>query len=127
MLGRRGCSRTALEYCKLVLSLDPSDPFAVHLVIDFYALRAKESAYVLRFAREHKKEGTFSYSLRCLLNCWHHVFCLKGRPSAKPNAKNEFTFGFEPIGNLPNFAYSISLAQFNLENEAQQGSTEVGF
>ena len=49
--------RTALEYCKLLLTLDPSDPFAVHLVVDYFALRAKEFPYVLRFAREYNAQG----------------------------------------------------------------------
>ncbi|XP_031632722.1 transcription factor 25 [Contarinia nasturtii] len=38
----RACSRTALEVAKLILSFDPiSDPLAMILVIDYYALRAK--------------------------------------------------------------------------------------
>lgn len=49
--------RTALEYCKLLLTLDPSDPFAVHLTVDYFAMRAKEWAYVIRFAEEYNAEG----------------------------------------------------------------------
>ncbi|KAK5642561.1 hypothetical protein RI129_008728 [Pyrocoelia pectoralis] len=46
----RACYRTALELCKLLLSLDPDeDPLAVKLVIDFYALRSKEYVWLIDF------------------------------------------------------------------------------
>ncbi|KAK4877302.1 hypothetical protein RN001_009808 [Aquatica leii] len=49
----RACYRTALELCKLLLSLDPEDdPLAVKLVIDFYALRAKEYVWLIDFFLE---------------------------------------------------------------------------
>uniref|UniRef100_A0A8D3D133 Transcription factor 25 (basic helix-loop-helix) n=1 Tax=Scophthalmus maximus TaxID=52904 RepID=A0A8D3D133_SCOMX len=42
-LEKRGCPRTALEYCKLILSLDPdSDPLCMLLLIDFLMLRFRE-------------------------------------------------------------------------------------
>eukprot|EP01114_Cavostelium_apophysatum_P008342 TRINITY_DN2075_c0_g1_i1.p1 TRINITY_DN2075_c0_g1~~TRINITY_DN2075_c0_g1_i1.p1 ORF type:complete len:604 (+),score=194.27 TRINITY_DN2075_c0_g1_i1:1340-3151(+) len=48
MLGRGGNARTALEYCKLLLSLDPSDPLFVQFIIDHYCLRSQEFAYLLQ-------------------------------------------------------------------------------
>eukprot|EP00826_Nyctotherus_ovalis_P065303 TRINITY_DN9596_c0_g1_i9.p1 TRINITY_DN9596_c0_g1~~TRINITY_DN9596_c0_g1_i9.p1 ORF type:complete len:507 (+),score=94.68 TRINITY_DN9596_c0_g1_i9:612-2132(+) len=51
ILGRRGCSRTALEYCKLVLSLCPeNDPYGILLILDFYAIRASEYKALKDFA-----------------------------------------------------------------------------
>lgn len=42
--------RTSLEFCKLLLSLDPDgDPLAVVLLIDFYALKAKEYEWFIEF------------------------------------------------------------------------------
>ncbi|XP_037103560.1 transcription factor 25 [Syngnathus acus] len=42
-LEKRGCPRTALEYCKLILSLDPdSDPLCMLLLIDFLMLRSRQ-------------------------------------------------------------------------------------
>jgi len=38
-----------LEFCKLLLSLDHSDPLAVILSIDFYALRAREYEWFVEF------------------------------------------------------------------------------
>ncbi|XP_011144810.1 transcription factor 25 isoform X2 [Harpegnathos saltator] len=49
-VGRRACYRTSLEISKLLLSLDPEgDPLAVALCIDFYALRAKEYEWFIKF------------------------------------------------------------------------------
>lgn len=42
-LESRACSRTAMEVAKLILTLDPdTDPLAIILLIDFYAIRAKQ-------------------------------------------------------------------------------------
>jgi hypothetical protein len=42
VLGRKGCCRTALEYCKLLLGLNPKvDFWGVLMRIDYYAIRAK--------------------------------------------------------------------------------------
>ncbi|CAG9771067.1 unnamed protein product [Ceutorhynchus assimilis] len=52
-LGGRACCRTALEFCKLLLSLEPdNDPVAIKLAIDFYALRAKEYQWLADFVEE---------------------------------------------------------------------------
>lgn len=49
-VGGRACYRTSLEFCKLLLSLDPEgDPLAVVLSLDFYALRAKEYEWFVEF------------------------------------------------------------------------------
>ncbi|XP_078042156.1 nuclear localized protein 1 isoform X1 [Augochlora pura] len=49
-VGGRACYRTSLEFCKLLLSLDPErDPLAVVLTIDYYALRAKEYEWFIEF------------------------------------------------------------------------------
>lgn len=52
-VGGRACYRTALELCKVLLSLDPEgDPLAVVLILDFYALRSKEYSWFIQFADE---------------------------------------------------------------------------
>ncbi|XP_076764371.1 nuclear localized protein 1 [Xylocopa sonorina] len=49
-VGGRACYRTSLEFCKLLLSLDPEgDPLAVILSLDFYALKAKEYEWFIEF------------------------------------------------------------------------------
>ena len=41
-VGSRACYRTALEICKVLLTLDPAtDPLAIVLLVDFYALRSR--------------------------------------------------------------------------------------
>lgn len=79
-VSKKGCHRTALEFCKLLYSLDPdADPFACLLLIDFLSLRSSEFDFLLRFYRELEP------------------------------AKN--------LSQLPNFAFSVALAQFHLEVE----------
>jgi len=46
-VGSRACYLTALSLCKLLVSLDPSDPLAVTLMLDFYALRARQYSWLL--------------------------------------------------------------------------------
>ncbi|KAK7115258.1 ribosome quality control complex subunit TCF25-like [Littorina saxatilis] len=52
-VGQRGCHRTALELCKLLLSLDPDgDPMCALLMIDYYALRAEQYNFLIRLFEE---------------------------------------------------------------------------
>lgn len=52
-VAQRACNRTALEFCKLLLSLDPDgDPLCVLLMIDFYALRSEQYSFLVRLFEE---------------------------------------------------------------------------
>ncbi|KAL5719290.1 hypothetical protein ACHQM5_012090 [Ranunculus cassubicifolius] len=68
-LDRRGCHRSALEVCKLLLSLDSDDPKGAMFCIDYYSLRAEEYTWLERFSEEYKTDNSlwlfpnFSYSL----------------------------------------------------------------
>ncbi|KAF9300780.1 Transcription factor 25 [Mortierella antarctica] len=86
-LGRRGCWRTAFEFNKLLLSLDPvHDELGALLSIDFYALKAQEYNYLKRlYERLQEDHG---------------------------------------LDQLPNFAYSIAMAQFHLETAEGKDHTE---
>lgn len=60
-VGQRACYRTALEFCKLIFSLDPEgDPLAIVLAIDFYALRAREFDWFLQFVEQLDHEKNLS-------------------------------------------------------------------
>ena len=49
-IGARACHRTALEFCKLALSLDPlEDPLGILLMMDFYAIRSQQYSWFLEF------------------------------------------------------------------------------
>uniref|UniRef100_A0A069DZE4 Putative transcription factor 25-like protein n=1 Tax=Panstrongylus megistus TaxID=65343 RepID=A0A069DZE4_9HEMI len=81
-IGSRACYRTALEFCKLILSLDPEgDPLAVVLALDFYALRSQEYEWLIRIA-----------------NDWEPT---------------------RNLSQLPHFAYSVAIAQFQLGDVEQ--------
>lgn len=69
-IGGKACYRTSLEFCKLLLSLDPDgDPLAVKLMIDFYALRSREYQWLMEFILEWNSSKNllqlpnFSFSL----------------------------------------------------------------
>lgn len=51
-LEARACSRTALEIVKLIFTLDPSDPLALLLIIDFYAIRSKQYDFLIQLYNE---------------------------------------------------------------------------
>lgn len=76
-VGARACYRTALEFCKVLLSLDPEgDPLAIVLALDFYALRAQKYDWLIQIASEWEATRNLS--------------------------------------QLPNFAYSVAVAHFQL-------------
>ena len=68
-VGARACYRTALEVCKVLLNLDPGDPLAIVLTIDFYALRARSDRWLVDFytaanpARNLDQLPNFAYSV----------------------------------------------------------------
>lgn len=60
-IGQRGCYRTALEFCKLLYMLDlDSDPLAVLLMIDFYAIRAQEYSWFIEFFNHYEPAKNLS-------------------------------------------------------------------
>nr|CAG4650400.1 EOG090X0BCY [Sida crystallina] len=60
-IGLRGCYRTALEFCKLLYSLDvDNDPLAVLLMIDFYAIRAQEYMWFIEFFQTFEPKKNLS-------------------------------------------------------------------
>lgn len=91
-LARQGCTRTALEFCKLLLSFSRDDPMCILLSIDHFALRSKEYHYLLRLAAQINVRETDVSDLgdsRCKVQL------------------------------LPNFAYSIALCKFFMECDSQ--------
>ncbi|KAK2084181.1 Transcription factor 25 [Saguinus oedipus] len=60
-LEKRGCPRTTLEYCKLILSLEPDeDPLCMLLLIDHLALRARNYEYLIRLFQEWEAHRNLS-------------------------------------------------------------------
>lgn len=53
-MDKRGCHRSALEVCKLLLSLDSDDPMGAVFCIDYFSLRAEEYSWLERFADEYR-------------------------------------------------------------------------
>ncbi|KAI0221712.1 Transcription factor 25 [Lamellibrachia satsuma] len=60
-VGERGCYHTSLEFCKLILSLDPDDdPLCILLMIDFYALRSEQYSFLIRMFNEWEAHRNLS-------------------------------------------------------------------
>lgn len=60
-LESRACSRTALEISKFLLTLDPdNDPLATILVIDYYAIRAKQFEWFIQLFDEWEESHSLS-------------------------------------------------------------------
>lgn len=75
-VGQKGCNRTALELCKLLLNLDPDgDPLGVLLMIDFYALRAEQFSFLIRLFEEWESHRNLSqlpnFAFSVALACFH--------------------------------------------------------
>lgn len=82
-VGQRACYRTALEICRLLLSLDPEeDPLGVILCIDFYALRSMKYEWLI-----------------CAYEEWEPV---------------------RNVSQLPNFAFSVAMAYFQLDDPGSE-------
>ncbi|KAG6539230.1 transcription factor 25-like [Zingiber officinale] len=68
-MDRRGCHRSALEVCKLLLSLDSDDPKGALFCIDYFSIRAQEYRWLEQFVEEYRCDNSlwlfpnFSYSL----------------------------------------------------------------
>lgn len=68
-VGARACYRTALEFCKLLLSLDPEgDPLGVLLAVDFYALRAQKYEWLIKLASEWEPSRNLSQVSKTTVN-----------------------------------------------------------
>ena len=68
-LDRRGCSRSALEVCKMLLSLDSDDPVGALFCIDYFSLRAQQYEWIESFPDQYGSDNSlwllpkFSFSL----------------------------------------------------------------
>lgn len=68
-LDRRGCSRSALEVCKMILSLDSDNPDGALFCIDYFSLRSQQYEWLELFADQYGSDNSlwllpnFSFSL----------------------------------------------------------------
>lgn len=60
-VGQRACHRTALELCKRLLCLDPdNDPLCATLMVDFFAIKANESRWLINLYNYWEKSKNLS-------------------------------------------------------------------
>jgi len=54
-LGGKACHGTALEFSKLLYNIDPADPLAILLLVDFYAVRSQQYEWLISLYEEWNK------------------------------------------------------------------------
>ena len=84
LLSRKGFNRTCLEYCKLLLSLDPADPLGVLFIIDYYCLKSNQFEYLLRL---YTSEDLSDHYLSTLPNFVFNVALAKFHLENQPDVK----------------------------------------
>lgn len=86
ILGRKGCSRTALEVSKLLLSLDPGqDPMGSLFLLEYFSLRCKKYEYFCRLVREFCGEVHGHGSLIWMPNYIYSFALVKVLTGAQPD------------------------------------------
>jgi hypothetical protein len=102
-LQRRGLYRTAFEFAKLLLSLDPwSDPHGALLHLDFLAIKCAMHSWLLSFS------GIFS-----------------SETSRHSSELEEPQTGYHPVCVLPGWAYARALA-FRAEGDEHASQVRLG-
>eukprot|EP00796_Vickermania_ingenoplastis_P009131 gene9131-6418_t len=104
---RRGCTRSAFELSRLLLSLDRRDPAAALLLMDYAALRSRKWVWLLEVYQESRAIAAAVQAQRFHL------------PNAKPTKDVA-----QRCALLPGFAFSAALAAFLLEGEASRPATK---
>ncbi|KAL3463189.1 transcriptional repressor TCF25-domain-containing protein [Aspergillus heterothallicus] len=68
-LGMKGTWRTAYEWAKFLLSLDPKDPYCMRLMIDNLALRGREWSHFIELCTQTRLSRDWKYvpSIQCSL------------------------------------------------------------
>ena len=68
-LGMKGTWRTAYEWAKLLLSLDPKDPYCIKLMIDNLALRGREWSHFIDLCTQTRLSQDWKYlpNIQCSL------------------------------------------------------------
>ena len=97
-LQRRGLHRTAFEFAKLLLSLDPwSDPHGAYLHLDFLAIKCSMHSWLLSFSE---------------------IFApVISQTPSRSSEPEEPPLGYPPVCALPGWAYARALA-FRAEGDS---------
>ncbi|XP_018805102.1 PREDICTED: transcription factor 25 [Bactrocera latifrons] len=78
-LEARACCRTAFEISKLILNINPKvDPLAIVLIIDYYALRSKQYAWLIKFYEEYDTVRNLSQLPNMAYSYALALFCQSG-------------------------------------------------
>lgn len=118
----KDCPSVATEVCKLLLSLDPCDDnYSLLLLLDTFLLTSKDYSLLSSFYGvctqcERKEEDVLSDALP------NFSFPVMSFP---PITSSEYKHQFH-VTDLPNWAFSVSLAMFQWEQEDESGKNREG-
>jgi len=108
-VGRRGCWRSAFESCKLLLALDPSsDPMFALLMLDYWALQARQYQYVVDFASAFQFQNC---SMMLYPNFCYSVALAKRKVEGKNAVECSSETMSVDIGDIKSVSSSICLQQ----------------
>ncbi|XP_059164904.1 ribosome quality control complex subunit TCF25-like [Physella acuta] len=104
-LGRRGCNRTAFEFCKVLLSIDPvDDPLDCMSMIDYYALRSEQYDHLVRLEAEvltkesMRRVPNFAMSIPL---AHYHIAMRNGTDTTVADLKLQDALLFFPVMLMP--------------------------
>ncbi|KAG0556957.1 hypothetical protein KC19_11G090600 [Ceratodon purpureus] len=116
-LYRRGCHRTALEVCKLLLSLDPDDPLGSMFCIDYFAIRAEQYKWLQRFVREYGADRSLSLLPSFSFSLALAQFHIEAQGSASSTGSRKSS-GKSSLPNLPEASHGEIESSLGLLQQA---------
>lgn len=93
-----------MEYCKLLLKMDPSDPLRILLLVDHYCIRSKSYNYLLEIF----------FNSHLFRVCGNSTETKEGDSDVDSQTKSQAL----ELDLLPNFLFSCALAKYRLELES---------
>ena len=118
IIGKRGTSRTALELCKLLLSLSPLlDPTCILCSIDYYAIRAQQYIWLIQFITQLDQFIHLNHLSPSPYIQYDSSDIIQGNRAQSYNIRC-------PLSYMPNYIYSRALAKYHLEQNNKQ-STDI--
>lgn len=113
MTGKKGCPRTALELCKLALSMSPViDPQCTLTFIDFYAIRSGQYQWIIDLC----SKLDFAITEHSNPHPWKNVSTFNKVNLNQPTTQPMLTLR-PPCIMYPNLCYARALAMWHLEEK----------
>lgn len=121
MLGKKGLPRTALEYSKVLLSLNPLiDPTCILLSIDYYAIRSQQYKYLIDFVNHYDLSIHNQYIQSTTSPYIQYIetnTVIQGSNSSSNLTQSNIRC---PVNYMPNYLCNIALAKYYIEQQSNK-------